>query len=222
MGDIKKIFNPETIALIGATEQEKTVGRVLLENLLRPKNRKIFAVNPRRKVILGLQSYPTILEIPEKIDLAIIATPPPTVPDIIEECGRAEVEGIIIISSGFKEMGEEGKELESRIIAIRKRYGMRIVGPESLGIIRPNIDLNASLLAVHPEKGNIAFVSQGGALGAAILDWAIDGRIGFGTFSSLGSMIDVDFGDLIDFLGNDAHTRSIMLYMENIVHEKSS
>ena len=220
MGDIKKIFNPETIALIGATEQEKTVGRVLLENLLRPKNRKVFAVNPRRKVILGLESFPTILEIPEKIDLAIIATPPPTVPDIIEECGRAEVEGIIIISSGFKEIGEEGKELESRIIAIRKRYGMRIVGPESLGIIRPNIDLNASLLAVHPEKGNIAFVSQGGALGAAILDWAIDGRIGFGTFSSLGSMIDVDFGDLIDFLGNDAHTRSIMLYMENIVHAK--
>jgi acetyltransferase len=220
MGDLNKIFNPETIALIGATDQEKTVQRVILENLLRPSNRKIFAVNPNRKLVLGLPSYPTVLDIPEKIDLAIIATPPPTVPDIVEECGRSEVEGIIIVSSGFKEMGEEGKELEKRIIAARKKYGMRIVGPESLGIIRPNIDLNASLLVVHPEKGNIAFVSQGGALGAAILDWAIDGHIGFGTFSSLGSMIDVDFGDLIDFLGNDAHTRSIMLYMENIVHAK--
>ena len=150
MGDIKKIFNPETIALIGATEEEKTVGRIILENLLRPKNRKIFAVNPKWKTILGLESYPTILEVPEKIDLAIIATPPPTVPEIVEECGKAEVEGIIIVSSGFKEMGEEGKQLEKQIIDIRKRYGMRIVGPESLGIIRPNIDLNASLLAVHP------------------------------------------------------------------------
>ena len=220
MGDIKKLFNPETIAVIGATEKERTAGRTILENLLRPKNRKIFAVNPRWKTVLGLESYPTILEVPQKIDLAIIATPPPTVPEIVEGCGKAEVEGIIIISSGFKEMGEEGKRLEKRIIDIRKQYGMRIVGPESLGIIRPNIDLNASFLAVTPERGNIAFVSQGGALGAAILDWAVDARIGFGTFSSLGSMIDIDFGDLIDFLGNDPHTRSIMLYMENIVNAK--
>jgi acetyltransferase len=220
MGDIKKIFNPETIALIGASEEERAVGRIILENLLRPKNRKVFAVNPKWKTILGLESYPTVLEVPEKLDLAIIATPPLTVPEIVDECGRAEVEGIIIISSGFREIGEEGKRFEKQIITIQKKYGMRIVGPESLGIIRPNIDLNASLLAVHPEKGNIAFVSQGGALGAAILDWAIDARIGFGTFSSLGSMIDIDFGDLIDFLGNDAHTRSIMLYMENIIHAK--
>ena len=220
MGEIKKIFNPETIALIGASEEEKTVGKIILENLLRPKNRKIFAVNPKWKTILGLESYPTILEVPEKIDLAIIATPPPTVPEIVEECGKAEVEGMIIVSSGFREMGEEGKQLEKQIIDIRKRYGMRIVGPESLGIIRPNMDLNASLLAVTPERGNIAFVSQGGALGAAILDWAIDARIGFGTFSSLGSMIDIDFGDLIDFLGNDPYTRSIMLYMENVVNAK--
>ena len=105
----------------------------------------------RRKIILGLESYPTILDVPEKIDLAIIATPPPTVPEIVEECGKAEVEGIIIISSGFKEMGEEGKRIrEDRSLTIRKRYGMRIVGPESLGIIRPNIDLNASILAVSP------------------------------------------------------------------------
>ena len=220
MGDIKKLFNPETIALIGATEEERTVGRTILENLLRPKNRKIFAVNPKWETILGIESYPTLLDVPQKIDLAIIATPPPTVPKIVEECGKAEVEGIIIISSGFKEMGEEGKRLEKQIVDLRKRYGMRIIGPESLGIIRPNTDLNASILAVTPEQGSIAFVSQGGALGAAILDWAIDARIGFGTFSSLGSMIDIDFGDLIDFLGNDPHTRSIMLYMENVVNAK--
>lgn len=220
MGDIKKLFNPETIALVGATEEERTVGRTILENLLRPKNRKIFAVNPKWKTILGIESYPTLLDVSQKIDLAIIATPPPTVPKIVEECGKAEVEGIIIISSGFKEMGEEGKRLEKQIVDLRKRYSMRIIGPESLGIIRPNIDLNASILAVTPEQGNIAFVSQGGALGAAILDWAIDARIGFGTFSSLGSMIDIDFGDLIDFLGNDPHTRSIMLYMENVVNAK--
>jgi acetyltransferase len=220
MGDIKKIFDPETIALIGATEEERTVGRTILENLLRSKNRKIFPINPNWKTVLGLKSYPAIQDVPDKMDLAIIATPPPTVPEIVEACGEAQVEGIIIISSGFRELGEEGKSLEKQIVAIRKRYGMRIIGPESLGIIRPNMDLNASLLAVTPGRGNIAFVSQGGALGAAILDWAIDARIGFGTFSSLGSMIDIDFGDLIDFLGNDPYTRSIMLYMENVVNAK--
>jgi acetyltransferase len=220
MGDIRKIFNPEGVALIGATEEERTVGRTLLENLLRARNRRIFPVNPKWKTVLGLESYPTILQVPERMDLAIIATPPATVPALVEECGKAEAEGVIIVSSGFKEMGKEGKSLEKQILDIRKRYGMRIIGPESLGIIRPNSDFNASILAVTPTRGNIAFVSQGGALGAAILDWAIDAHIGFGTFSSLGSMIDVDFGDLIDFLGNDLHTRSIMLYMENIVHSK--
>ena len=216
MADIKRLFNPETIALIGATDEEGTAGRVLLENLLLSKGRKVFAVNPNRKSVFNLDCHPAIGDISEKIDLAVIATPPQTVPGILEECGQAGSGGVIIISSGFREMGEEGKKLEEQLAEISRRCRMKIIGPECLGIIRPSIGLNASLLKVDAEKGNIALISQGGALGAAIFDWAMGAHIGFSLFVSLGSMIGLDFGDLIDFLGNDPYTRSIMLYMENV------
>lgn len=213
------MLSPKTIALIGATEREGAVGRVILENLL-SKDLKIFPVNPNRNIILGVECYPNIAKVLEKIDLVIIAVPAQKVPEIVEECGRVEVEGIIVVSAGFKEIGEEGRKLEEKIIEIRKKYGMRIIGPNCLGIIRPNIGLNASFLKVNPEPGKIAFVSQSGALGSAILDWAINAHICFSMFASLGSMVDVDFGDLIDFLGDDPDTRSIMLYMESIGNAK--
>ncbi|MCZ7383183.1 MAG: CoA-binding protein [Candidatus Methanoperedens sp.] len=145
MGDIRRLFNPQTAALVGATEEEGKAGRTILENLLLTKNRKIFAVNPNRKVVMGLECYSTITDVPEKVDLSVVATPPQTVPEVVEECGKAGVEGIIIISSGFKEMGEEGRKLEEQIIQIKRTHGMRIIGPDCLGVIRPNIDLNASL-----------------------------------------------------------------------------
>jgi acetyltransferase len=220
MGDLKRMLNPQTIALIGATDDENPAGRTLLENLLLSKDRRVLAVNPNRKSVLGLECYPRITDIPDSIDLSIIATPPHTVPEIIEECGQAGVGGVIIISSGFKEMGEEGRTLEKQVTEARQRYGLKILGLESLGIIRPSVGLNASLLKVRTEPGNIALISQGGALGAAIFDWAMEAHIGFSLFASLGSMIDVDFGDLIDFLGHDPYTRSIMLYMEDVIHAK--
>src|SRR4030042_3170420 len=127
MGNLRKVLNPDTIALIGATAEEGTAGRILLENLLLSKGRKIFAVNPNRETVLGLDCYPTIADVPEKIDLALVATPPPTVPEIVDECGRVGIEGIIIISSGFKEMGEEGKKLEEQIIGLRKTKGVRVI-----------------------------------------------------------------------------------------------
>ncbi|MDD5010008.1 MAG: CoA-binding protein, partial [Syntrophorhabdaceae bacterium] len=220
IGDIKAMFNPKTVAVIGASDEEGSVGRALMENLLLSDKRKIFPVHPKKEVILGLETYHYIADIPEHIDLAIISTPAATVPGIVEECGKAEVEGVTIISAGFKEIGEEGKKLEQEIIEIRKRYGMRIIGPNCIGIIRPNIGLNASFLETNPGKGNIAFISHSGALGGAILDWAVNSHIGFSMFASLGSMIDVDFGDLIDFLGEDYQTRSIMLYMEGVGNAK--
>lgn len=219
-GDIKAMFNPKTVAVIGASDEEDSVGRALMENLLLSDRRKVFPVNPKKETILGLAAYRYIADIPEHIDLAIVSTPAATVPGIVEECGKAEVEGVTIISAGFKETGEEGKRLEQEIIEIRGHYGMRIVGPNCIGIIRPNIDLNASFLKTNPAKGNIAFISHSGALGGAILDWAVNSHIGFSMFASLGSMIDVDFGDLIDFLGNDYQTRSIMLYMEGVGNAK--
>jgi len=220
MGSIKSMFNPKAIALIGANEEPGSVGRATLENLLVSGSKNIFPVNPKRKTVLGLECFPDIASLPEHIDLAVIVTPAKTVPDLVEECGKADAEGIIIISAGFKEIGEEGKQLEQKIIAIRKKYGMKIIGPNCIGVIRPNIGLNASFLKARPIGGNIAFISQSGALGSAIFDWAINAHIGFSMFASLGSMIDVDFGDLIDFLGYDYYTRSIILYMEGVGNAK--
>ena len=187
-----------------------------MQNLLRSKDRKVFAINPNRKTVMGVECFKNLSNIAEEIDLAVIATPAKMVPDALIDCAKTSLQGAIIVSAGFKEIGEEGKELENRISEIRKAHGMRIVGPNCLGIIRPTINLNASFLDVHPEAGNIAFISQSGALGTAILDWAITAHIGFSMFASLGSMLDIDFGDLIDFLGDDPYTRSILIYMEGV------
>jgi acetyltransferase len=214
MGRIGNMFDPKTVALIGATEKENTVGRIILDNLLLSKQRKVFPVNPKRAEILGIACYANINNVPEPVDLAVIAIPATAVPQCVEECGLAGVGGIIIVSSGFREIGAQGKQLEEEIITIRKKYGMRIIGPNCLGIIRPNIDLNTTLIKDKPEKGHIAFITESEGFGRALLDWGINAHIGFSMYASLGSMIDVDFGDLIDFLGQDPYTRSIMLYME--------
>jgi len=210
------MFDPKTIALIGATEKEGAVGRTILDNLLRSKERKIFPINPHTSKILDMESYPSITGVPEHVDLAVVATPARSVPVVVEECGQAGVKGIVIISAGFKEIGKEGTQLESEIDRIRKKYEMRIMGPNCLGFVRPVLGLNATFLRGNPPPGNIAFISQSGALGSAILDWAVSAGIGFSMFASLGSMIDVDFGDMIDFLGDDQATRSILIYMEGV------
>jgi acetyltransferase len=216
MSHIQVMFNPKTIALIGATEKEGAVGRTILENLLRSKERKIFPVNPLRQMVLDVKSYPSIASVPEHVNLAVVATPARSVPVVVEECGQAGVEGVVIISAGFKEIGEEGKRLEGEVERVRKKYGMRILGPNCLGFVRPLRGLNATFLQGEPPPGNIAFISQSGALGSAIVDWAVSAGIGFSMFASLGSMIDVDFGDMIDFLGDDEATRSILIYMEGV------
>ncbi|MEW6184636.1 MAG: bifunctional acetate--CoA ligase family protein/GNAT family N-acetyltransferase [Thermodesulfobacteriota bacterium] len=220
MEDLKTMFDPRTIALIGASEREGSVGRAVLENLLSGSPRKIFPVNPAREIVLGQKTFPDIRSIPEAVDLAVIVTPAKTVPEIVEGCGKVGVKGLTIISAGFKEVGEEGKRLEKEIIEIRKKYGLRIIGPNCVGVIQPHNGLNSSFLRVAPAAGNIAFISQSGALGSSILDWAVNAHIGFSLFASLGSMIDIDFGDMIDFLGADPRTRSIMLYMEGVGNAK--
>ena len=211
------MFNPKVVALIGATEREGSVGQALMKNLLLGKEeRKIYPVNPNRETVMGLKCYPSIKNVPEHVDLAIIATPAKTVPKIVEECGEAGVDGVVIISAGFRETGEEGRKLEEEIARIKEKYGLRILGPNCFGFIRPHLNLNATFLLKNPEPGQIAFISQSGALGSAILDWAISSHIGFSMFISLGSMLDIDFGDLIDFLGEDPYTRSILIYMESV------
>ena len=215
MGDLKKMFDPKTIALIGASDEGGSAGRTIFENLLLSKEREIFPINRQRKRLFNaIDCYRTILQTPKPIDLAIIATPAQTVPSLLEECGKMSVEGVIIVSAGFREAGIEGEKLEQRVIDLQKQYRMRILGPNCLGFIRPNIDLNTTPLEGNPAKGNIAFISQSGAFGRALLHWGINARMGFSMFVSLGSMIDLDFGEMIDFLGYDPHTRSIMIYME--------
>ncbi|MGQ9461176.1 MAG: acetate--CoA ligase alpha subunit, partial [Candidatus Bathyarchaeaceae archaeon] len=215
--NLEKIFDPKSIALIGASDEEGSVGYRLMKNLTELGYKgKVYPVNIRKKEILGFKAYQTVDQLPEAVDLAIIATPAKTVPDVVVQCGKAGIIGIIIISAGFKEVGPEGKALEDKILEVKKKYNLRIIGPNCLGIIRPSIHLNATFGTKTPKPGNIAFISQSGALGTAILDWAIHQNIGFSNFVSVGSMIDVDFGDLIDYFGTDPKTRSILMYIEGI------
>lgn len=217
MRNLEPLLNPKAIALIGATDRKGSVGQSLIKNLLLGKgDRKVYFVNPKRESAMGEKCWPSIASVPEQVNLAIVATPAETVPQIVEECGQAGVGAMVIISAGFREVGQSGQELEEEIRAIREKYGMRILGPNCLGIIRPHANLNATFLRRNPESGRIAFISQSGALGSAILDWAVSSNVGFSAFMFVGSMLDVDFGDLIDFLGEDPFTRSIIIYMESV------
>jgi acetyltransferase len=217
MGDLQKIFNPATIAVIGATEKEGSFGRAVLENALTSGNRKVYPVNPNRETVLGNPCWSEISAVPGPVDLAIVATPAATAPAIVDACGRAGVEGLIIISAGFRETGAEGQRLEEEILRVNKAYGMRIIGPNCLGIMQPAVNLNATFLRENVERGDIAFISDVGSFGRTLLDWGISSHIGFSTVVSLGSAIDVDFGDVIEFLSDDPHTKSIILYMEEVV-----
>mgnify|MGYP000188544642 CR=1 FL=1 len=217
MEGLRLFFNPKSVALVGATEREGAVGRIILENLLLARDtRTIYPINPNKEKILDIKCYPKISSLPEPPELAVIATPAETVPDIVEESGKAGVKAVIIISAGFKEIGIEGKRRESRIADIAKRYNIRIIGPNCMGVIRSSANLNATFTKRTPKPGYIAFLSQSGALGSSVLDWAISRNVGFSAFVSLGSMLDVNFGDLIDYFGEDPETRSIILYMESI------
>ncbi|MFA6118896.1 MAG: GNAT family N-acetyltransferase [Parachlamydiales bacterium] len=214
------IFNPRSIAVIGATEKENSVGRTLFENLINSDFKgEIFAVNPKRDLVLNHKSYSSIHDIKKPIDLVVIITPSNTVPQIISDCAKANVYGAIIISAGFGELGEKGKLLEKEIL--RNKKSMRIIGPNCLGVMIPNLNFNATFAAKPARKGNIAFISQSGALGTAVLDWSLKEKIGFSAFVSIGSMIDVNWGDLINYFGNDPNTQSILIYMESISDPRS-
>ncbi len=211
------IFSPRTVALIGATEREGSVGRTILWNLLSsPFGGTIFPVNPKRPNVLGIKAYPDIASIPDPVDLAIIVTPARTVPGIISECIAAGVPGAIIISAGFKEIGPEGAALEKEILEKAQAGNMRIIGPNCLGVMSPVTGLNATFAASMANQGNIGFISQSGALCTAVLDWSYSENVGFSHFVSIGSMLDVNWGDLIYYLGEDEHTAAIVIYMETV------
>jgi len=217
---LSTMFTPGAIAVIGATERPGSVGRTVLENLLAGHLPcPVYPVNPSRTEVLGLRAYQNIAAVPEKIDLAVIVTPAPTVPGLIAECAAAGVAGSVVISAGFKECGAEGLALESQIET--KRGAMRVIGPNCLGLMVPQIGLNATFAKTMAKPGSVGFISQSGAMCTAILDWSLANDVGFSAFVSIGSMADVDWGDLIYYLGNDAATKSVVIYMETIGNARS-
>ena len=216
------IFAPKAVAVIGASEEPGSVGRTVLWNLIsNPFGGTVFPVNIRRSSVLGIKAYRSVLDIPDQADMAVIATPPQTVPQVISECSQVGIKGAIILSAGFRERGEEGKKLESEILDIARTSGMRIIGPNCLGIMRPPTGLNATFAASMAKPGSVGFISQSGALCTAILDWSLRENVGFSAFISIGSMLDISWSDLIYYLGDDPHTNSILLYIESVGDARS-
>ncbi len=211
------IFRPRNVAVIGATDKEGSVGRTLLWNLIsHPFGGAVFPVNPKRRSVLGVKAYPTLTAVPDQVDLAVVVTPAPSVPAIMRECVEKRVKGAIVISAGFKEAGPEGVALEREVKQQVALGGMRLIGPNCLGVMSPLTGLNATFAAGMARPGNVAFMSQSGALCTAVLDWSMRENVGFSAFASLGSMLDVSWGDLIEYLGRDPSTHSIIIYMETI------
>jgi acetyltransferase len=210
------LFKPASIAVVGASVTPGAVGSIIMRNLLSNGfGGVIYPVNPKRKAVHGVYCYPSLMEVPEAVDLAVLATPASSVPATIQQCVERGIPAAIVISAGFSELGAEGRALEKQIREIAHGK-MRIVGPNCLGIIHPSSRMNASFASSMPQNGRVALLSQSGAICTSILDWARERNVGFSTFVSVGTMLDVDFADLIDYFGDDPNTRSIVLYMESV------
>lgn len=215
--NLDKFFYPETIAVIGASEQPGRIGTALMHNLIRGGFAgRLLPVNPKYPRIMGLNAAPSIADHDCRADLAVVAVPIHQVPEIIHQCAAAGVKTVIVISSGGKEIGEAGRNVEEKIRRAAAAGGIRVLGPNCLGIMAPGAKLNASFTADMPNIGNLAFISQSGGICAAILDRSFQEGIGFSHFVSIGSMLDVDFGDMIDYLGRDPAAKSILLYIEQL------
>jgi acetyl coenzyme A synthetase (ADP forming)-like protein len=210
---LQNMFNPKTVAVIGASRHEGKVGNIILKNL-KKSGKKIFPVNPQASSILGLKCYASVMDIKEKVDLAVIVVPSGIVPKVIEECGVKNIKTAMIISAGFGEIGNH--ELEDEVNKRAKMHGIRLIGPNCMGFINTARDLNATFFDGMPEKGGMAFISQSGALGSAMLDWAMEKKVGISYFFSIGNMVDIGFSELIEFLQKDKETRIIILYMESL------
>jgi acetyltransferase len=219
---LKPLFSPDSVIVFGASERADSVGQIVFNNMLQSGYKgALYPVNPKHELVQGCKTYASLSEIGEAADLAVIATPPQTVPDIIEDCGKHGVRAAVIITAGFSETGATGLALEHAVLENARRYGIRLLGPNCLGIMRPGIGLNATFNKGSANTGNLAFVSQSGALCTAILDWAQTNDVGFSSVVSLGSSADVDFGEILDYLISDPQTQNILLYIEGIRNSRS-
>jgi acetyltransferase len=211
------VFEPTSVAIIGATERDGAVGGVLIRNMLEAAYRgALFAVNPKYSTVRGVACYRSVAELPQAVELAVIATPAATVPSVIEECGRAGIKRAVVITAGFAEIGAEGAALERALLENARRHGVRLIGPNCLGIMRPALGLNATFARGNAAPGPLGIISQSGAICTALLDWARPNKIGFSSVVSLGGSADIDFGEIIDYLVYDGATEQILLYIEGI------
>jgi acetyltransferase len=211
------LFEPQSVALIGASERAGSVGAVLVENMLAAKYRgALYAVNPKYKSVQGVDCFDAIGKVPPRVDLAVIATPPRVVPEVIEQCGRAGVRSAVVITAGFSEVGPAGAKLERALLENARRHRLRVVGPNCLGLMRPELGLNATFARGTPYAGSLGLISQSGAICTALLDWARPHKVGFSSVVSLGGSTDVDFGEIIDYLVEDPKTEHILLYIEGV------
>lgn len=214
---LHRFFIPKSVAIVGASERIESVGYRLLLNMQEAGfTGCLYPVNNKRETLLGLKAYPDLLSIPEELDLVVIATPAPSVPGIIRQCGEKGVTAVVIITAGFAELGEQGKQLQQEVLAITHRYGIRMIGPNCLGLARPSSQLNATFGEGIIKEGNLALLSQSGAVCTAILDWAKAQDIGFSTVVSMGGAADIDFGEVLDYLATDSKTTGILMYVEGI------
>lgn len=216
---LNKIFNPKSIAVVGASGEKGSVGYDLFRNIAHSKYKgKVYPVNYKRKKVQGKPAYKNVSAIGLKVDLVIIATPAKTVPGIVAECAAIGIKALLIISAGFNEAGSEGKILSEEIKVLADKHKISIIGPNCLGFLHPAINLNASFAVKNAKKGKIAFISQSGALCTSILDWAEQANVGFSHFVSIGSMLNVCFADLIEYFAKDKETEAIIVYMESVIN----
>lgn len=215
------LFTPQSIALFGASDRQNSVGGIVFRNLISSDYKgRVYAINPKHETVQGQKAFASLKDITETIDLAVVATPGPTIPDIVKSCGKKGIRMMLILSAGFRETGDEGRRLENRVTQLVQRYGIRLMGPNCLGLMRPDKHLNITFGHSVAKTGNIAFVSQSGAICTAILDWAASNDIGFSAVVSTGIGADLDFGDYLDYLVTDPQTKSILLYIEGITDSR--
>ena len=210
-------FCPQSVAVVGASRDPEKLGYAVLANLDEGGYPgRLYPVNPKAKKILGLKAYPSVLDIPDPVDLAVVVIPYHFVPAVLEQCGQKGISAVVVISAGFREAGREGLEREMELVEIARKYHLRLIGPNCLGVIDTGTPLNATFAAGMPPSGPIAFMSQSGALGTAVLDIAMAGRIGFSKFASLGNKADVSEIDLLEAWGDDPTSRVILIYVEGL------
>jgi acetyltransferase len=214
---LSRFFKPKSVAIVGASEREDSVGLRLLTNMIEAGfTGALYPINNKRETLLGLKAYPNLAAIHDDIELVVVATPAPTVPDVIHQCGEKGVRSVIIITAGFGELGAEGKRLQQEVLDIASRYSIRIIGPNCLGVMCPSGNLNASFGDGTVKDGGLALLSQSGAICTAILDWAKVRDIGFSSVVSIGGAADIDFGEVLDYLATDSKTTGILMYVEGI------